>query len=84
MNKVLLIFIFFYYLIIVALFLETQKDPSSSLGVGLTIVSIWVIGLIALFVLIKVKAIIVRTWLDKVGVIVASPIPAIIFIAIGS
>ena len=82
MNRNIILFNLVYYLVVVLLFLQGKKDPSSSLGIGFLIVGFWSVAIIALLFLMSKKIIVPRTVLDKIGIIAATPVPSLIAVGI--
>ena len=82
MNLNLLFFNIGYYFITFLLYQHTQQDPSSSLGVAFFGILFWIAAGILLVVLYKKKVIKVETFLDRIGMLTATPILTFILIHI--
>lgn len=80
MNIPLLILNIAFYTIILVLYEEARRDPSASLGIGFAFMFIFILFPVIQFILWLVKIIRVRTILDKIGMLTATPlIPIIVF-----
>ena len=82
MNLNLLFFNIGYSFITFLLYQQTQQDPSTSLGVAFFAVFFWIVAGILLLVLYRKHVIKVETFLDKLGMVTATPIVTFILIQV--
>lgn len=82
MNKRIVLFNVIYYAITLWFILLGRQDASSSLGYGFFILIFWLVAGVALLFLLIRKKIETKSIFDKIGIITATPILTIIFVAI--
>jgi hypothetical protein len=84
MNIPLLILNITFYTIILILYEEAQRDPSASLGIGFAFMFIFILFPVLQFILWRVKIIRVKTIVDKIGMLTATPLIPIVVFSIAS
>ncbi|MBL7846264.1 MAG: hypothetical protein JNL40_02255 [Cyclobacteriaceae bacterium] len=82
-NHRLIAFNVVYYLTTLTFYFQGLSDPSSSLGYGFFILGFWVLSLIVLVLLVVRSKILVNNVWDKIGIILATPIPVLVIIGTG-
>ena len=78
MNKRLIVFNLAFYFITLLLYSAARHDQSSSLGYGFLIPIFWAAAFFTLIILLATKKIKPTTVLDKIGVVMATPLLSII------
>ena len=74
----LLVFNIVFYLVTLLSYEVAIKDSGASLGVGFFLLAFWLLSLIVLVVLLRRKLIIIRSFLDKIGLFTATPVPCLL------
>lgn len=82
MNPRLIVFNAVYYFILFLFYYQTQKDPSTSLGIGFMATFFMIAGSSLLIILILRKTIRIRNAWDWAGTFLATPLPLILFVSI--
>jgi hypothetical protein len=82
MNKRIILFNVIYYSITLWFILLGRQDASSSLGYGFFIIIFWIAAGVALLFLLIRRKLEANSIFDKIGIIIATPIPSIIIVAI--
>lgn len=84
MNIPLLILNIAFYTIILVLDGEAHRDPSASLGIGFALMFIFILFPVLQFILWRVKIIRVKTIIDKIGMVTATPLIPIVVILVAA
>jgi hypothetical protein len=82
MNRKILLFNLVFYTVTLLFFAAGEADPSSSLGYGLFIGMFWIAAAIVLIAFLVTKRLRAKTIADKIGVVTATPVLCLIFLAI--
>src|SRR5690348_1473653 len=82
MNKLIIVCNIVFYFITLLLYAAARQNPSASLGYGFLLVIFWGAAAITLIILLATKVIRPRSILDKVGIVLATPIFSLIIVTL--
>jgi len=82
MNKRIAFFNIVYYSVIILLMVQLMKDDSSSLAPMILLMIFWGVSLVFLIGLLVARKIRIKSFMDKIGVFMATPVIAIVFLMI--
>jgi len=81
-TATLIIYTLVYYIITYYFIIDIQLDRTKTIEYMTIFPMFWIVALVILFSLVWILKLKIRTWVDKVLLVIASPLPVLIWIMI--